>query len=90
MKELILSGSVQGVFCRYYCRENAKKVGLRGSATNLSNGNVQVIIDSNDDEKIKLFIKNLRENPYNVRFYGRITDIEVNDYGGSIDGDYNF
>lgn len=90
MKELILRGSVQGVFCRHYCRENAKRLGIRGSATNLMDGSVRVLIDCDDDNILKQYIKSLRENPYNIRFYGSIRDIQVNDYSGHITGDYTF
>jgi acylphosphatase len=89
-KELILTGKVQGVFCRRYCSENARKLGLKGSATNLSNGNVQVIIDSDDEENIKKYIRALKDNPFGFTFYGRINEVNISDYNGSVRGDYIF
>jgi acylphosphatase len=63
MKEIILSGHVQGVACRYYCVENARFIGLRATATNLSNGTVRVMLDTDDDDRVRTFIRNLLENP---------------------------
>jgi acylphosphatase len=89
-KELILSGIVQGVFCRYYCNQNARRLGLRGAASNLPNGTVQVLLYSDDDNKIESYVKALKENPYDFRFFGRINNITVKDYSGPIRGDYTF
>ena len=89
-KELILSGRVQGVFCRDYCSRNARRLGLKGVASNLRDGNVQVILDSADKLLIDRYIKSLKENPHNYRFFGKIEDIKVNDYQGNINGDYIF
>lgn len=88
-KELILSGRVQGVFCRNYCSQNARKLGLHGSATNLMDGSVRVLLDC-DDERVDEYVRALRENPYGYHFLGRIADIAVNDYRGRILGDYVF
>lgn len=89
-KELILKGSVQGVCCRAYCRQNAKKLKIHGSATNLSNGNVRVLLDSNDENMIREFIYAIKTNQYHFSFYGEIQEVEVNDYNGQIRGDYVF
>jgi acylphosphatase len=90
MKELILSGMVQGVFCRHYCSQNARALGISGAATNLTSGSVSVIIDTDDDETVKKYIKALRENPNRFRFMGNITRIDVSDYSGTVSGDYIF
>jgi acylphosphatase len=89
-KELIISGKVQGVFCRRYCSENAKKIGLGGSATNLSNGTVRVIINSDEENVINKYIQALKQNPFGFTFYGRIDDISVSEYTGPSRGDYTF
>ena len=89
-KKIILFGDVQGVFCREYCRKNAKKLGLKGSASNLIDGTVAVILDTNDDQKVKSFITALKGNPYSFSFFGHIDDITIKDYSGSISGDYQF
>jgi acylphosphatase len=89
-KKLILSGIVQGVFCRKYCSENAEKLGIRGSATNLRDGTVQVILDCEDEIKISKYIESLKQNPFSFTFYGRIDSVGISDYTGSIRGDYMF
>ncbi|MBN2038842.1 MAG: acylphosphatase [Spirochaetes bacterium] len=89
-KELILTGKVQGVFCRKFCSDNAKKLNLKGSATNLADGSVKVIIDTDDKEKIQEFTYALKSNPYGFRFYGEIDRIDISDYTGPISGDYVF
>lgn len=88
-KELILTGRVQGVFCRHYCSQIARRLGIRGSATNLLDGSVRVVLDC-DDEAANSFIGALKNNPYNIRFYGQISNVIMNDYTGSIRGDYLF
>ncbi len=88
-KELILSGRVQGVFCRNYCSQYGKKLSIHGSATNLSNGTVRVLLDC-DDEKLKEFVNAIKLNIYNFKFYGHIENITVNEYSGPIRGDYKF
>jgi acylphosphatase len=89
-KELILSGIVQGVFCRKYCGDYAKKFGIRGSASNLSNGTVRVILDIDDEQTISRYIKSIEHNPYGFPFFGRIEEVSISNYTGSIRGDYVF
>ena len=89
-KKLILKGNVQGVFCRDYCSKNAQKLGLKGSATNLYDGTVQIILVTNNQDKINGFINAIKTNQYNFRFHGNITDIEISDYTGLLSGDYLF
>jgi acylphosphatase len=40
-----VSGRVQGVGFRYWTREAAERLGLRGSATNLPDGRVEIIAE---------------------------------------------
>ncbi|MBN2400933.1 MAG: acylphosphatase [Spirochaetes bacterium] len=89
-KALILSGRVQGVFCRKYCSNYAKNFGFKGSASNLSSGKVRVILESDDEQKINKYIQALKQNPYGFQFYGRIDDVSISDHTGSIRGDYLF
>lgn len=89
-KRLILHGVVQGVFCRYYCSETAKRLGLHGSASNLADGTVEVLLDTDDTAMVESFIQALRTNPYGIRFYGSIKRVDSSDYNGTIRGDYRF
>ena len=41
----LVSGSVQGVGYRWFVRERAAAAGLAGSATNLPDGRVEVVIE---------------------------------------------
>ena len=89
-KELILSGRVQGVFCRNYCSRIGRKLNIRGTASNLMDGTVQVLLESDDDEKVNDYIKALIQNTFNINFFGRIDNVKVNSYSGAIRGDYVF
>ena len=89
-KKILLKGRVQGVGCRGYCSLYARVYGLKGSATNLSDGSVRLIIDSDDEKIVGLYVNALITNPERHRFYGRITDIDVSDYAGRVYGDYMF
>jgi acylphosphatase len=88
--ELILSGKVQGVACRHYCSRYGRLMGLRGSATNLANGTVRVVLDTEDDETARAYVRALLQNPRQMAFYGFIERIDVRGYDGPISGDYLF
>jgi acylphosphatase len=89
-KRLILHGRVQGVCCRAYCSQYARKLGIPGSASNRSDGTVRVILDTDDMDLVNRFIEYIRLNPYGFSFYGRIESIDVSDFTGIISGDYRF
>ncbi len=89
-RRLILSGDVQGVNCRYLCSRYAKHFGLKGSASNLRDGTVEVLLASEDDALVERYSKALRENPLDVHFYGHISGIRVHEFNGPLSGDYNF
>jgi len=89
-KKIILKGRVQGVGCRGYCSLYAKNFDLHGSATNLPDGTVRLLIDSDDKQIISAYINSLITNPKGYMFYGKITDVNVSDYSGKIYGDYMF
>jgi len=73
--KLILEGNVQGVMCRYFCRENAKTLGLSGTASNMPDGTVNVLINSDDESVVNQYINLLRNNPHRITFYGKISNI---------------
>ncbi|MCP4129932.1 MAG: acylphosphatase [bacterium] len=89
-KRLILHGRVQGVFCRAYCREYARRLKIRGSAANLSDGTVRVFLDTDDDDLVSRFVQLIKNNPQGVHFYGRIDSVDIEDYSGPIRGDSVF
>ncbi len=45
----VVSGHVQGVGYRYFVRSLATAAGLAGSATNLPDGRVEVVLEGRDD-----------------------------------------
>ncbi|MGY1617676.1 acylphosphatase [Geodermatophilus sp. SYSU D00691] len=45
----VVSGHVQGVGYRYFVRGLAEDAGLTGSATNLPDGRVEVVLEGADD-----------------------------------------
>jgi len=89
-KTIILKGRVQGVGCRNYCAKYARKFAIQGSATNLRDGTVKLIVEAENGSIIQKYISALISNPGGFMFYGDIRDVDVSDYSGSIDGDYNF
>ena len=46
----VVSGHVQGVGFRYFVREHALRAGLTGSARNLPDGRVEVVLEGADDD----------------------------------------
>jgi acylphosphatase len=46
----LVSGQVQGVGYRWYVRQLAEAAGLGGSARNLADGRVEVVLDGADDD----------------------------------------
>ncbi|MDH5680283.1 MAG: acylphosphatase [Spirochaetota bacterium] len=89
-KQLILKGRVQGVFCRKYCSQNAKELGISGSATNLEDGTVSVLLNTDDDMLVEEFVMALTGNPYDFDFNGEITGLDLTDYSGAMTGDVEF
>ena len=89
-KKITLHGRVQGVGCRGYCASYARKLGLRGGASNMSDGSVVVLLDSDNPEKVRLYIEYLLSNPSGYYFHGRIDNYTIEDFSGSVRGDYSF
>ncbi len=48
-RRLLVSGQVQGVFYRDSCRKEAEEKGITGSARNLPDGRVEVILEGAED-----------------------------------------
>ena len=89
-KKLILRGRVQGVGCRQYCKSYAEDLRITGSATNKADGSVELLLNTDDEALLKSFKSALLSNPNNYLFWGRITDIKIEDYNGRFGGDYVF
>jgi len=66
------TGYVQGVGFRWYCQKIAKKLGLVGWVKNLSDGNVEILVEG-EDSTIKDFLSQLKSG-----YLGRnISNIEI-------------
>jgi len=87
---VLLKGRVQGVGGRAYCSSYARHLGLSGSATNLSDGSLQVLLSTDDEKMVKEYAACLRTDPLGVRFYGSIAEIQISSFSGHLKGDYNF
>lgn len=61
-KHLIISGRVQGVGFRYFTKKNAKSLGLNGWVKNLSNGDVETVIQGEKD-RVEEMMNHLKSGP---------------------------
>jgi len=60
--KFIISGTVQGVFFRNFCKDSADSLGLRGYVRNLASGEVEVLVEG-DKDKIEEMYKKLKQGP---------------------------
>ena len=58
--ELVIRGDVQGVSYRYFARDIAKKMGVKGWIRNESNGSITAVIEG-DDERVDNFVNWCRQ-----------------------------
>jgi hypothetical protein len=56
----------------------------------MPDGTVKVILNTDDIGLVDQFISDIRNNPNEFTFYGRIEKIDMYDYDGPISGDYQF
>ncbi len=66
---IIVKGFVQGVFYRVSVRKVALDLGLKGFVRNLSDGNVEVVAEG-DEEKINELIEFCKEGPSGAKVEG--------------------
>ena len=59
---IIVSGLVQGVFFRAFAQENALQLGLKGFVRNLSSGEVEAVVEG-DEDGIEKLIGKLKAGP---------------------------
>ena len=70
----LVSGSVQGVGYRWFVRGRAAAAGLAGSATNLPDGRVEVVLEG-ADAAVRAVLVELQ----GVQAPGAVTRVEVRD-----------
>jgi len=86
--ELILSGRVQGVGCRYYCAHVGNSLNIHGSATNLPGGSVRVIAETDSKLNAEKYAAALRDNIFGIHFAGRIISVSISEISIVPSGDY--
>ncbi len=69
---MLISGRVQGVFFRYYTREEAQRIGVRGWVRNLPDGRVEVLAEGTE-EQLRLLESACRKGPP----HARVLDLRV-------------
>ena len=68
-----VSGSVQGVGYRSFCRHVAEHLGIRGCARNQRDGTVEIIAQGTE-EKVEEFVRELRDRK---PFWADVKDVLV-------------
>lgn len=63
---LIVSGFVQGVNFRFYTRDVARRLGLKGWVRNRMEGDVEIVAEGTED-KVKAFVDWARKGPPGAR-----------------------
>ena len=69
---IIVKGRVQGVGYRWFARQAAQELGIRGYVKNLPNGDVEVAAEG-DNAAIEKFIDYLKQGPS----FAHVTDIQI-------------
>jgi len=70
--KLIVKGSVQGIFYRQFCKEEADKLGVKGFVRNLDSGDVELLLEGDNDE-VDMIVKLCRQGPK----HSVIRDVQV-------------
>jgi acylphosphatase len=85
LRVLRIHGKVQGVGYRFFATRVARRLGLKGSITNLRDGSVEAIVEG-ESTAIDDWIRELREGPR----YAEVTriDQETRTYTGQY-GDFD-
>lgn len=75
--EIIISGRVQGVGYRNYAKTSADKLNINGTVRNLSNGDVKVIVQT-DEDKLNKLINILKTPQHSFMKIDSVTTKEIN------------
>lgn len=70
---VIVSGFVQGVNFRFYTRDAARRLGLKGWVRNRMEGEVEIVAEGAED-KVKAFVEWARKGPSSAR----VRDVKLN------------
>jgi len=81
--KIIIKGFVQGVGFRYFIYRNAQALNLSGYAKNLINGNVEVLLEG-DDNNVDEMISILKQGP--SRSIVNSIELDYSDFKGEYIG----
>ncbi len=81
--KIIVKGFVQGVGFRYFIYRNAQALNLSGYAKNLINGNVEVLLEG-DDNNVDEMISILKQGP--SRSIVNSIELDYSDFKGEYIG----
>jgi acylphosphatase len=65
-RRAVISGRVQGVGFRFFAERVAREAGVRGWVRNLSDGNVETVVEGNE-EAVTLYLERLRRGPMGAK-----------------------
>jgi acylphosphatase len=68
----VVKGTVQGIFFRQFVKEGADELGLKGFCRNLESGDVEIVVEGEDDA-IERLLNKVREGPK----HAQIRDVVV-------------
>ncbi|MBR9699131.1 acylphosphatase [Candidatus Woesearchaeota archaeon] len=80
--KIIVQGSVQGVFFRYFIQKNASSLGLKGTVKNLDNDKVEIIVEG-EENRLKALIQLCQQGPPAAEV--EKVDVEYQDYEGNLE-----
>ena len=69
---ITITGHVQGIGFRYFCHEQAGRLGLTGYARNKSDGTVEVEAQG-DENALEQFVHAVSRGPHNAK----VTNVEI-------------
>lgn len=78
-KQLFVSGKVQGVGFRNYTMKAALSLGITGWARNLSNSDVEILAQYNDEKVFEKFLIEIKKGPQR----SKVDNIEMIDVDSS-------
>ncbi len=61
--KIIITGRVQGVGFRFFLRQKAQLLDIKGYARNNSNGSLEVVAQSDNKDNLKNFLKECNRGP---------------------------
>jgi acylphosphatase len=73
-RRVMVEGDVQGVFFRDECKQQASAAGVAGSARNLSDGRVEVVLEG-DEDAVQRVVDWCRNGPAGAQ----VTGVDVSD-----------